>query len=433
MEERYVTGEFKNFWSLQNKYRSWLMVEFEAYMSHVEYGSISNPDHIFIRDHLYKLVYDMDVQEILAIEKETKHDVVAFLKWLEIKTEGKTRYFHYGMTSSDLVDTALACELVRALSIIDTKVAELAQALFVKANEHCETVMMGRTHGMWAQPTTVANFFSGHLSEILRARAALELAKENVRYGKLSGPVGAYLNISPEVEEYALKRLKLKVEPAATQVIPRDRHLEVILAIARCATAIERLATNIRHLHREEVGEIREGFAKRQKGSSSMPYKRNPIACENLCGMARYLRGFVTPAFENVSLWNERDISHSSVERLMIPEATSYLAYMLDGAINLVMSLRVNDFISKERVDKTNVWASERLMMDLIDMGSTRHAAHDLVDNAISSGDNPLMLVPEPRRNYQDYSRVLDYSRRILTRVMKALSFEPAPYIKTKE
>lgn len=425
MEKRYVTPEFAGFWSLENKYQSWLRVEYEVYCTQVAHRIIPD-DHIeYIRENFPKLLQEIDVSAILELERKTHHDVVAFLQWLEIKTEGKSRHFHYGMTSSDLVDTSLACQLVQILDTIELRINSICYLLLERAKEGQWFVMMGRSHGMLAQPTTVSNFFTGHLSEFIRARDCLKAAKQDIRYGKLSGPVGSYLNADRGVEAEVMKMLGLLVEPASTQVIPRDRHLSVIVAIARCAAAIERFCTNIRHLHRSEVSEIKEGFVDGQKGSSSMPHKENPIICENLCGLARYIRGLVIPAFENITLWHERDISHSSVERLIFPEATSYITYMLDGMNKLVQNLVIHPVNMEARVEGNRSWMSESMMLMLVNQGLERDAAHSIVSKIIHGPWRESLkecgITAEGIEGIQSYARIFEHSDAIRERVSKLI------------
>lgn len=388
MEPRYTTSEFKDFWSLENKYKIWLQVEYEVYKVQVELGVIPNDDLKYLESKYETLLNNIPVETILEYESIYKHDVIGFLHWLETATEGKSRFFHYGMTSSDLVDTALAIQLKTALLTIKKKASNLRKALWEKAIDNTSTIMVGRTHGMYAQPTTAGNFFAGHLSELIRSVSTLDTATNSISYGKISGPVGAYINITQEVESRALLNLGLYREPVSTQVIPRDRYLEVIFATSRLAICIERLATNIRHLHRSEVSEMKEAFAPGQKGSSSMPYKQNPIICENLCGLSRYIRGFMTPAFENVCLLHERDISHSSVERMIIPEATTYINYMLEKATELVNGLILEKETMKKRVNDNGEWHRERSMMKLIQKGMSRTEAHTLIQETHHSLDS---------------------------------------------
>ena len=408
---RYSTASFKDFWSLENKYRSWLTVEHEVYQTQVRLKRIPGDHAQYLDENIEKISSNIDVEKILEIEKLRKHDVVAFLEWLEMETGGRTRFFHFGMTSSDLVDTAFAMRMVQALDILDAHATDLCRALDAHVKRHVGRVMMGRSHGMLAQPTTVTNFFSGHCHEMSRAQICMKQAASEFAYGKVSGPVGSFLNIDVDVEEEALGLLNLTPEPVSTQVIPRDRHLAVMFSIARFATAIERLATNIRHLHRSEVAEIREGFAEGQKGSSSMPHKTNPIACESLCGLARYLRGLLTPCFENVPLWHERDISHSSVERLVFPEATTYLAYMLETATGVVKNLHVDHAIMKARVDNHQEWMSESLMLMLIRKGWERRMAHSFIQRVIGSIDLRSIVITETPITGSEFDSIRDYGK----------------------
>lgn len=433
MEPRYTTPTFRDFWNLENKYRIWLAVEYAAYQTMVRNEVVSGKDLDYIEDNIHGWSENIDIPKILEIESRTRHDVVAFLEWLENISNGKTRFFHYGMTSSDLVDTAFSIQLIRAMSKIDILVENLSKNLLSAAEKNSDVLFMGRTHGMNAQPTTLSNFFLSHYNELHRSHVEINKSIESIRYGKLSGPVGSYINISPKIEAETLEMLGLYPEPAATQVIPRDRYLNVIYAIMKCSIAIERLATNIRHLHRTEVSEIKEGFKTGQTGSSSMPYKENPVICENLCGLSRYIRGLISSVSENCVLWNERDISHSSVERIVFPEATTYISYMIESMDSIVTNLVIDYQKIGDRILERNIFNfGETLMLILIDKGMQRSVAHSMVRDIVNSlneeKDIPMILKKkfsvklskkETERLFSIYDRVVDNSKVILKRAPK--------------
>lgn len=425
MEQRYVTNEFKNYWDLEAKYKLWLNVEYSIYKTQLSLGTFPDTHSKYLSENIKRIYNEIDVDTIQNIEKKTRHDVVAFLEWLESISDGNTKYFHYGMTSSDLVDTALSLQISDALHKILNNSRYLEESLEKQAQASGNIINIGRTHGMYAQRNVLSNFFAGHLSEIFRARDSITSAINIIGFGKLSGPVGAYANISMEAERLALRQIGLSPEPASTQIIPRDRHLDVIYSIAKYATAIERFATNIRHLHRSEISEIHESFSSEQKGSSSMPHKRNPAACEQLCGLSRYIRGLVIPAFENVTLWHERDISHSSVERMIIPEAITYLSYMIQSMTEIVNNLNINVFKIEERVKNNPQIISESLMNLLINKGKTRSEAHKTVQDWVES-DDPLtylskIITAQEYNSLFDDSKLQNNAKLILQRVLREM------------
>ncbi|MDX1390621.1 MAG: adenylosuccinate lyase, partial [Acidobacteriota bacterium] len=336
MIERYTRAEMGRLWSDESKFRAWLTVELAVCEVLTERGVIPKKEMEAIRKRA-----DFDVGRICEIEAEVKHDVVAFLTSVAEKIGEASRHVHYGLTSSDVLDTAQALLLVRATDKLLEDVDGLTEVLRRRALEHRRTVMVGRTHGIHAEPYTLGLKFAGWYAEARRNRERLAAAREAIRYGKISGSVGTYAHLGPDVEAEVLERLGLAVEPVSTQVVPRDRHAQLVSALAILASSLERIATEIRNLQRTDVREVEEPFRRGQKGSSSMPHKRNPIGCENITGLARLVRADLQPALENVALWHERDISHSSVERVILPDVTILSDYMLARMTRILDGLLV--------------------------------------------------------------------------------------------
>ncbi len=321
-----------------------------------------------------------DVERIKEIEKHTNHDLIAFLKNLEENIGPSAKYIHKGLTSSDVLDTALALQLRDGIEILEKDLVEYLKALKKQARKYKNLPLIGRTHGIHAEPITLGLKLLSFYSEGLRNLERLKKARDEVAYIKISGAVGSYSQLPPDVEKAVAKKLKLKIEPVSTQVIPRDRIAYLISVLALVTAGLERLALEIRHLQRTEVSEVFEPFGKKQKGSSAMPHKRNPILCERICGLARMFRGYLIPAIENISLWHERDISHSSVERIILPDGFILLDYMLNLMTKIVEGLEVNKQAIEENLWlKKGLFASQRLMLMLIDKGLTRSQAYDLV------------------------------------------------------
>jgi adenylosuccinate lyase len=317
---------------------------------------------------------------IEEIERTTKHDVIAFLTHVEELAGIEARWLHRGMTSSDVLDTSLAILMRDAADLLAARCSKLLAALARRAREHAKTPMIGRSHGIFAEPVTFGLALAGHHAEIARAAARLEGARREIAVGKVAGAVGTYAHLSPDIERRALSRLGLEPETVATQVVARDRHAAYVSALALAAAAIERLATNVRHWQRSEVAEAEEAFTVGQKGSSAMPHKRNPILSENLCGLARVVRAAVVPALEDVALWHERDISHSSVERMIVPDATATLAFMLERAASLVDGLVVYPENLRRNLDRAGeLYFSEATLLALVDAGMPRQEAYVLV------------------------------------------------------
>lgn len=375
MIERYTRPEMGAIWTEENRYKAWLEVEILACEAWAELGEIPKEDVQKIREDA-----SFNINRIHEIEEETRHDVVAFTRAVSETLGDEKKWVHYGLTSTDVVDTALSYQLKQANDILLADLERFIAILADKAREHKYTVMMGRTHGVHAEPTTFGLKLALWHEEMMRNLDRLKMAVDGVRVGKISGAVGTYANIDPFVEQYVCEKLGLAAAPISTQTLQRDRHAEYMATLALIATSIEKFAVEIRGLQKSETREVEEFFAKGQKGSSAMPHKRNPIGSENMTGMARVLRGYMLTAYENVPLWHERDISHSSAERIILPDATIALNYMLNRFGNIVKNLTVYPENMKRNMDRTlGLIYSQRVLLALIDKGMSREAAYDLV------------------------------------------------------
>jgi adenylosuccinate lyase len=376
MISRYTPADFLELWSSDTRYATWLAVELAACRAMEDAGSVprGTADAITSRDP------KLDAARIEEIELTTKHDVIAFLTHVEELVGPPARFLHLGMTSSDVLDSSFAVLLVRACDKILTRSDKFVEALATRADEHRALPMIGRSHGIHAEPVTFGVVLAGHLAEVKRARARLRAARVEIAVGKIAGAVGTYAHLDPKTERAALASIGLEPETVSTQVVARDRHAAFFSAAALMAAAIERLATNVRHWQRNEVGEAEEKFTRGQKGSSAMPHKRNPILSENLCGLARIVRAAVIPALEDIALWHERDISHSSVERMIGPDVTATLAFMLDRATGLVEGLvAYPEAMSKNLARTGDLFFSEAVMLAMVQKGKARQAAYELV------------------------------------------------------
>lgn len=375
MIDRYTRPEMGAIWTDENRYKAWLEVEILADEAWAELGEIPKED-VQKSEKMHHLMF----ARILEIEAETRHDVVAFTRAVSETLGEERKWVHYGLTSTDVVDTAYGYLLKQANDILRKDLQTFTEIVGAKAKEYKHTVMMGRTHGVHAEPTTFGLKLALWYSEMKRNIERFEHAAKGVEAGKISGAVGTFANISPFVEEYVCEHLGIRAQEISTQVLPRDLHAEYVSAMALIATSIEKFATEIRGLQKSETREVEEFFAKGQKGSSAMPHKRNPIGSENMTGLARVIRGHVITAFENVSLWHERDISHSSAERIIIPDTTILLNYMLNRFGNIVKNLTVFPENMKRNMDATyGLIYSQRVLLKLIDHGMTREEAYDLV------------------------------------------------------
>ncbi|MEE1132247.1 MAG: adenylosuccinate lyase [Caryophanon sp.] len=375
MIERYTRPEMGAIWTEQNRYQAWLEVEILACEAWAELGEIPKEDVKRIRDNA-----SFDIDRILQIEQETRHDVVAFTRAVSETLGEERKWVHYGLTSTDVVDTALSYLIKQANDILRQDIQNFIDVIEARAKEHKNTVMMGRTHGVHAEPTTFGLKLALWREEMLRNQERFEQAAKVIETGKMSGAVGTYANIDPHVEAYVCKHLGLAAAPISTQTLQRDRHAQYMSTLALIAASIEKFATEIRGLQKSETREVEEAFAKGQKGSSAMPHKRNPIGSENMVGMARLMRGYMVTAFENVALWHERDISHSSAERVIIPDATITLNYMLNRFTNIVKNLTVFPENMKRNMTRTfGLIYSQRILLALIDKGLAREEAYDTV------------------------------------------------------
>jgi adenylosuccinate lyase len=384
--ERYTLPAMGNLWTDQYKYKTWLQVEIAVCEAQAELGRIPRDAVAIIKEKA-----DFDPARILEIEAEVKHDVIAFLTNVNECVGDAGRYIHLGMTSSDVLDTGIALQLVASVDLLLEETEKLIQAIRYQAQQHRTTVMIGRSHGIHAEPITFGFKLAGWLAEMLRNRDRLVRLRQTIAVGQISGAVGTYANINPNVEDLTCQYLGLEPDTASTQVISRDRHAEYVQMLALIGGTLDRFATEIRNLQRTDVLEVEEFFSKGQKGSSAMPHKRNPIRSERISGLARVLRGYTVAALENMVLWHERDISHSSVERMMLPDCSVTLHFMLVETTDLVKSLQVYpDNMSRNMNVYGGVVFSQRLLLTLVEQGVGREEAYRIVQrNAHTAWNQP--------------------------------------------
>ena len=385
MIDRYSRKELKNIWADKNKYKIWLDIELAAAESMEKLKII--PKGVVKK---VKSKAKINVARILKIEETVKHDVIAFLTSITEKAGKEARFLHKGMTSSDVLDTCFNLQLKQSGEILLDDIKNLLVTIRKKAIKHKKTLCIGRSHGIHAEPITFGLKMLTFYQEFLRNKKRLEEAINEISTCAISGAVGTFANIDPRVESYVAKKLKLKVEPISTQIIPRDRHAQFFSTLGIIASSVERLATEIRHLQRTEVLEVEEFFGKKQKGSSAMPHKKNPILSENLTGLARMVRSSVIPALENVALWHERDISHSAVERNIGPDATTTLDFALTRLNGIIKNLNVYPKNMLRNLNLTNgLFFSQRVLIELTSVGFTREQAYSLVQkHAMQSWNN---------------------------------------------
>ncbi len=377
MIKRYSLKEMADLWSLESKFAAWLEIEIYACEAHAELGAIPPEALKTIQE---KAAFS--VERIDEIEKEVRHDVIAFLTSVAERVGPDSRYIHMGLTSSDVVDTAQCALLMKAGGMILVKLDALLDVLKKKAHEHKDTPCMGRTHGVHAEPTTFGLKAALWYSEMRRNRQRLVNAIDGISVGKISGAVGTHAHLSPKVEAYVCEKMGLKPAAISTQIIQRDRHAEYMSVMAMIASNIDKIALEIRHLQRSEVLEAEEFFAKGQKGSSAMPHKRNPVNCEQMCGLARVVRSNLQAALENIALWHERDISHSSAERVILPDSTTLVHYMLDKTAKIVDGLLVYPKRMLRNIDATHgLFNSQRVLLALAESGMTREDAYEVVQS----------------------------------------------------
>lgn len=378
MIERYSTKEMRELWSEQAKFSAWLYVELAACEAWAELGKIRPDDLWTIKNRA-----QFDLKRIEELERELHHDVIAFTTNLAENIGPASRFVHLGLTSTDVVDTAQAVRLKHASKLIMDEVNNLTAQVRQIAIEMKEVVMIGRTHGIHAEPITLGMKFLVYYQEMLRNKKRLELAIHDISVGKISGAVGTYAHTGPELEEKVCRKLGLAAAPISTQVLQRDRHAAFVAALAVCGGTVEKIATEIRHLQRTEVREVEEPFAQGQKGSSAMPHKRNPVKCEQICGLARLLRGYTVTAMENQALWHERDISHSSAERIILSDSTTLLHYMLRQIIRVIKGLHIYPDRMRTNLNHTRgLVFSQRVMLALVEKGMSREDAYDVVQKA---------------------------------------------------
>lgn len=375
MLSRYTRPEMAELWNDQKKYETWLEVEIAADEAWSKLGHIPAEDIQKLKANA-----SFDIKRIEEIEAVTHHDVIAFTRAVSESLGEERKWVHYGLTSTDVVDTAYGYQLKQVNDVIRKDLQNFIDILAKKAKEHKYTVMMGRTHGVHAEPTTFGLKIARWYSEMKRNIERFEHAAKGVEAGKISGAVGTFANIDPFVEEYVCKKLGIRPQEISSQVLPRDLHAEYLSALALIATSLENFATEIRGLQKTETREVEEFFAKGQKGSSAMPHKRNPIGSENITGLARVIRGHMLTAYEDVSLWHERDISHSSAERIILPDTTILINYMLNRLGRIIKNLTVFPENMKKNMEKTfGLIYSGRVLLKLIDTGMSREEAYDLV------------------------------------------------------
>ena len=378
MISRYNRPKIAAIWSDENKFKIWTMIECLIADKLANLGKIPKQAAKDIRKKI-----KFNIKEINEIEKKTKHDLVAYINNVSSYIGKNSKYFHYGVTSSDIIDTCFSVQLKETSQIIEDQLKKLILVLKKKSIKHKKTLMIGRSHGIHAEPITFGLKMAGFYYEFKRNLERLKHAKNEISVCAISGPVGTYNSIDPRVEKYVAKKLNLNVENISTQIIPRDRHAYFFSILGIIASSIERLSIEIRHLQRTEVLEVEESFNMGQKGSSAMPHKRNPVLSENLTGIARYIRSGVNPTMENISLWHERDISHSSVERILCPDITIATDFALDRLTNIVKNLVIYPKNMKTNLDKLGgLHKSHNILMALIKKGLSRQIAYDLVQKS---------------------------------------------------
>ncbi len=408
MIERYTLPDMAKIWSPENRFQKMLEIEILSCEALAELGHIPSKSLKNIKNKAR-----FDLKKINKIEARVKHELLAFIANVSEYIGSDSKYIHHGLTSNDVLDTILSIQMREASDIILDDLKRVIKSVRDKAKIHKKTVMVGRTHGVHAEPITLGFKLTLWLAELERNRQRVEEAREIISYGKLSGAVGTYALIDPYVEEYVCRKLGLKPAPISNQIIQRDRHAQFMAALAILAGSLEKFATEIRSLQRTEIYELEEPFTKGQKGSSAMPHKRNPVTCEQICGLSRLIRSYALAAFENINLWNERDISHSSVERVVIPDGTILIDYMLNRFQFIVENLGVYPEKMKENLNATGgLIFSGRILLELTRKGLTREEAYQIVQNVAmqvwkGAGDfQSLLLKDETTNKYLNKSEI---------------------------
>ena len=431
MIPRYSNEKISSIWSDKNRYEIWLKIEIAICEKLCIDKKIPRKDFLLIKNKS-----KIDVKDIEKLDEKTHHEVIAFLNSVSKKVGKSSRYIHQGVTSSDIIDTAFSLQLKQATEIIINDLKNLLKALKIKAKKYKKTICLGRTHGIHAEPTTFGLKIASFFAEMERNLNRLKIALEDVSICAISGAVGTYATINPAIENFVAKKLGLKSEKISTQIIPRDRHAHLFSVFAIIASSIERIAVEIRHLQRTEVREVEEFFSKTQKGSSAMPHKKNPVLSENLTGLSRYIRSSVVPMLENIALWHERDISHSSVERILAPDVTIGLNFALTRLTNLISNLKIYPENMKKNLNLLNgLVFSQALLLELIEKkGVDRQVAYDIVQkNSMTvwkTKENFLDVIKKDKRingiisdselkklfNEKNYLKKIDY---IFSKVFK--------------
>ena len=396
MIERYSTPEMKAIWKEEQRYLHWLDIEKELLRVLVEQGIAPEEEWEALRQKKR-----MNLSRLKQVEEETRHEITAFLRTITEDISEKSRFVHYGLTSSDLMDTGLSLQIQRSLKVIEKKLEQLSGELKKKAKETKDLMTIGRTHGVFAEPISFGWKFARFCAMVERNRKRLAWVAEETSTGKLSGAVGNYSHLSPEIEEKVCTRLGLKPEPISSQVIPRDRHALLLFFLALVASGVEEIALEIRHLSRSEVGEVEEPFYPGQTGSSAMPHKKNPVVSERICGLSRLLRSFVLTGLENIPLWHERDISHSSVERITIPTAFQLLDYILSQTIRILQGLRINRKRIEENFQKAgDTIYSQKILLEAVRKGMKREEAYQIIQKAaLKSLEDGTPFIPQLYKN----------------------------------
>ncbi|MEJ6951716.1 adenylosuccinate lyase [Natronospora cellulosivora (SeqCode)] len=391
MISRYSLPKMAGIWSDENKLKIWLDIELAACRAWAKLGKIPEDQMKKIEENIR-----LDVERIKEIEKVTRHDILAFVEGINETLGDESKYIHMGLTSSDVKDTALAIQMKQAVELIIEDLEKLKEKLSKEAITHKLTVMIGRTHGVHAEPVSWGLKLAIWYKEIERQITRMKNIKEVIAVGQLSGAVGTYASVNPQLEELVCQELGLKTAAVSNQVLQRDRHADFMNNLALIAASLEKFTTEIRNLQRTDILEVEEGFRKGQKGSSAMPHKKNPIVCERISGLARIVRGNVVPALENISLWHERDLTHSSVERIIIPDSSILVDYMLNKFIMVLDELKINKDRMKENLEKTHgLIFSQKVMLALVDKGLTREAAYELAQKN-------ALVAWEKRESYQE-------------------------------
>ena len=418
--ERYTLPEMGELWTENYKLKTWLQVEIAVCEAQAQLGYIPGEAVEEIKDQA-----NFDPKRVLEIEAEVRHDMIAFLTNVNEYVGEAGRYIHLGLTSSDVLDTALALQMVASLDIILARLEDLIAAIRSQAQQHRNTFMIGRSHGIHAEPITFGFKLAGWLAEVLRHQERLTRLRGDIAVGKISGAVGTYANIEPQVEAIACQKLGLVPDPASTQVISRDRHADYVQQLALLGASIERFAVEIRNLQRTDVLEVEEFFSKGQKGSSAMPHKRNPIRSERLTGMARLLRSYAVAALENVALWHERDISHSSVERVMLPDACILTHFMLSETTDLVKNLLVYPQNMERNMNcYGGVVFSQRVLLALVAKGMSREKAYAIVQSCAHQAWN------QPQGNFHDLVTKDNQITELLSPKEIQTCFDPQQHLK---